>query len=69
MNIVDGSQVPAAEIEAAADALRILWESDENKRALKETGAGANWLWQARLALEAALAVRGKAVQGHHTEQ
>lgn len=69
MDIVDGSQVPAAEIEAAADALRILWESEENQRALRETGGGANWLWQARLALEAALAVRGKAVGRHGTTQ
>lgn len=70
MDIVDGSPVPAAEIEASADALRILWESEENQRAIKETGAGANWLWQARVALEAALVVRGKAVRRTHgTEQ
>lgn len=69
MGIVDGSAVPAAEIEAAADALRILWESEENQRSLKETGCGANWLWQARLAREAALAVRGRSVQPHDTTQ
>lgn len=69
MGIVDESVVPASEIEAAADALRILWESEENQRALKETGCGANWLWQARLALEAALAVRGRSVQAHGTAQ
>lgn len=65
MRIVDGSTVPAHEIEAAADALRILWESEENQRALRETGCGANWLWQARLALEAAQAVRGRSVSGY----
>jgi hypothetical protein len=69
LGIIDGSIVPAAEIEAAADALRILWESPENQHALKETGCGANWLWQARLALEAALAVRGRSVQTHDTAQ
>lgn len=69
MGIVDESIVPGAEIEAAADALRILWNSDENQQAIKETGHGAGWLWQARLALEAALAVRGRSVLDHGTEQ
>jgi hypothetical protein len=68
-SIIDGSLVPAHEIEAAADALRILWNSEENQRAIKETGHGANWLLQARLALEAALAVRGRDVREHRTEQ
>lgn len=67
--IVDGSPIPEAEIEAAADALRILWNSDRNQQSLKETGHGANWLWQARLALEAALAVRGHPARYHETEQ
>lgn len=69
MGIVDKSMVPAAEIEAAADALRTLWESAENQRALKETGHGANWLLQARLALEPALSVCGRSVQTHGTAQ
>lgn len=69
MGIVDGSDVPPEEIEAAADALRILWNSEENQKSLKETGFGANWLYQARVALEAALAVRGRGVQRHETEQ
>lgn len=55
---VDGSRVTAAEIEAAADALKTLWESEENQRSLEKTGFGANYLWQARLALKAAAAVR-----------
>lgn len=69
MGIVDESVVPAQEIEAAADALRILWESEENQRSLRETGYGAGWLWQARLALEAAQLVRGRSVKGHDTPQ
>jgi hypothetical protein len=66
---VDGGLVPSAEIEAAANALRFLWVSEENRRSLMETGRGANYLWQARLALEAALAVRGRDVRQHETEQ
>lgn len=50
------------ELDAAADALRILWNSEENQRSLRETGHGANWLLQARVALEAALSVRGRSV-------
>lgn len=62
MAYYDDSPVPNAEIEAAADALRILWESERNQRSLREVGAGAGWLYQAQLALEAALKVRGRAV-------
>lgn len=62
MTFYDDSPVPNHEIEAAADALRILWESEENQRSLKETGHGAGWLYQAQLALEAALKVRGRTV-------
>lgn len=68
MSVFD-SPVPSHEIEAAADALRILWNSEENQKAIKETGMGASWLFQAKLALEAALAVRGRDVQRHETEQ
>jgi hypothetical protein len=69
MNIFESATVPADEIEAAGDALRILWQSDENQAALKETGHGANWFWQARLALEAAAAIRGRHIVKHGTEQ
>jgi len=69
MSITEGSPVAPEEIEAAADALRILWEGEENQKALKATGSGANYLWQARVALEAALAVRGRVVRQHGTEQ
>ena len=69
MSIVEESTVPAPEIEAAADALRILWNSEENQRALRETGCGANWLLQARCALEAAQAVRGRTTIMHDTPQ
>lgn len=62
MSVFDDTPVPAAEIEAAADALRILWNGEQNQAAIKETGHGASWLYQARLALEAALAVRGRQV-------
>lgn len=60
MSVLDNTPVPEAEIEAAADALRILWNGDENQASLKATGHGAGWLYQARVALEAALAVRGR---------
>lgn len=69
MSIFDSATVSAQEIEAAGDALRILWQSDENQAALKESGHGANYFWQARLALEAAAAVRGRHVVKHETEQ
>lgn len=70
MNIFEGSTVSAIEIEAAGDALRALWGSDENQAALKETGHGSNFFWQARIALEAAALVRGKNVAPRHgTEQ
>jgi hypothetical protein len=69
MSIFESATVPPEEIEAAGDALRILWESDENQAALKETGHGANWFWQARLALEAAAAVRGRQIVTHGTQQ
>jgi hypothetical protein len=69
MRIVDGSPVAASEIEAAADALRILWQGEENQRSLRETGFGANYLLQARVALEAALLVRGREVTEHETPQ
>ena len=60
--LYDESKVPDAEIEAPADALRSLWNSAENQRALKETGYGASWLYQARIALDAARKVRGRSV-------
>ena len=62
MKFYDNSPVSNAEIEAAADALRILWNSDRNKKSLEETGHGAGWLYQAQVALEAALHVRGRQV-------
>jgi len=62
MTFYDDSPVPNAEIEAAADALRILWNSERNQQSLKETGHGAGWLYQAQVALEAALKVRGRIV-------
>jgi len=68
-NIFESALATPEEIEAAGDALRILWNSDENQAALKETGAGANWFYQARLALEAAAAVRGRIVIKHETAQ
>ena len=40
MGIVEESSVPAAEIEAAADALKVLWESEENQRSFEKTGLG-----------------------------
>lgn len=58
----DDSPVANAEIEAAADALRILWQSPRNQQSLRETGFGANWLYQAQVALEAAQRVRGRQV-------
>lgn len=69
MRIFESATVSAEEIEAAGDALRILWNSDENQASLKETGHGANWFWQARMALEAAAAVRGRHVVRHETAQ
>lgn len=54
--------IPHAEIEAAADALRILWNSEKNQNSLRETGFGASYAYQARVALEAALAVRNRIV-------
>lgn len=68
-SIFDGSPVSKNEIEAAADALRILWESAENQQALRERGAGASWLHQAKIALEAALAVRERPVVPHDSLQ
>lgn len=62
MPFYDSSAIPNAEIEAAADALRILWNSDKNQTSLKETGFGASWLLQAQTALEAALSVRNRIV-------
>lgn len=62
MTFYDDSPVSNAEIEAAADALRILWNSDRNQKSLEETGHGAGWLYQAQIALEAALRVRGRQV-------
>jgi hypothetical protein len=62
MTFYDDSPVSNAEIEAAADALRILWNSDRNKKSLEDTGYGAGWLYQAQVALEAALRVRGRQV-------
>lgn len=62
MSVFEGTDVPEAEIIAAADALRIMWESEENQISLRETGYGAGWLFQARAALDAALSVRGRAI-------
>jgi hypothetical protein len=62
MTFYDESPVPNPEIEAAADALRILWQGAQNQSSLKETGHGAGWLYQAQVALEAALKVRGRTV-------
>lgn len=62
MAFYDGSPVPNPEIEAASDALRALWQGEENQRHLKETGCGASFLLQAQVALEAALRVRGRHV-------
>lgn len=69
MNVFESDAASASEIEAAGDALRILWNSDENQAALKETGGGASWFYQARIALEAAAAVRGRHVIRHETAQ
>lgn len=52
--------VPFGEIEAAADAIRILWESDECQEAIKATGRGPGYLFVAKVALEAAAKVRGR---------
>jgi len=49
-------------LTAAADALRTLWESEENQKYLRETGFGASYLYPAQVALEAALKVRGRTV-------
>jgi hypothetical protein len=68
MAFYDESPVPNHEIEAAADALRILWNGAENQKSLSETGHGAGWLLQAQVALEAALAVRGKHVRSGPSE-
>lgn len=54
--------IPYDEVEAAADALRILWNSDKNQAALQETGHGASWALMARTALAAAKTVRGRCV-------
>lgn len=62
MAFYDDSVIPNQEIEAAADALRVLWNSERNQRAIKETGHGAAWTLQAQVALEAALSVRGRVV-------
>jgi hypothetical protein len=56
------TDIPDAEIEAAGDALRELWNSDRNQQALKETGHGASWRYQAQVALEAAARVRGRLI-------
>lgn len=55
--------LPEAEIVAAADAMRILWESERCKQAIKETGHGASWRFLAQVALTAASMVRGKPMQ------
>jgi hypothetical protein len=70
MTFYDGSPVPNPEIEAAGDALQALWNGEENQRHLKETGCGASFLFQAQVALEAALLVRGRLVsQGSDRSQ
>lgn len=69
MTFYDNSPVPSAEIEAAADALRILWNSERNQQSIRETGHGAGWLLQAQVALEAALSVRGRIVTEAPREQ
>lgn len=49
--------VTNAQIEAAADAMRIIYECDEARRA-----GGVPWWCLAQVALEAAEELRGKAV-------
>jgi hypothetical protein len=66
---IEDGPVPTNEIEAGADALKALWESEENQRAIRETGYGYSYLFQARAVLEAALKVRGKSVTRHDTKQ
>lgn len=51
-----------AEIEAAADTIKAIWESDDCQRAVRETGFGASYFYLARAALEAAGLVRGRHV-------
>lgn len=55
------TEIPDLEVEIAADALRVLWESDRNRQAIRETGHGASYLYMAIVALEAAAKVRGRA--------
>lgn len=69
MAFYDDSPIPNAEIEAAADALRILWNSERNQQAWKDTGHGAGYLLQAQVALEAALMVRGRHVSDPTSNQ
>jgi hypothetical protein len=51
--------VTNAEIEAAAEALRALWDSNDNREAIRRSGHGASWRHQAIVALAAAAASRG----------
>jgi hypothetical protein len=60
-SLFEQTDIPNLEVEIAADAIRELWQSDRNQRALRETGHGASFLWMAIVALEAAAKVRGKA--------
>jgi hypothetical protein len=59
-SLLDQTDIPNLEVEIAADALRDLWQSDQNQQAIRETGHGASFLYMAIVALEAAAKVRGK---------
>jgi hypothetical protein len=59
-SLLDQTDIPALEVEIAADAMRDLWQSDRNRQAIRETGHGASFLAMAIVALEAAAKVRGK---------
>jgi len=58
--LLDQTDIPDLEVQIAADALMALWHSEENQRALRETGHGASFLYMAIVALEAAAKVRGR---------
>jgi hypothetical protein len=51
----DPAQATAAEIEVAADAMRIVWENENDCRVV-------NWFLLAQVALEAVSMLKGKAV-------
>jgi hypothetical protein len=58
--LLDQTDIPALEVEIAADALQALWQGERNQQAIRETGHGASFLYMAIVALEAAAKVRGK---------